>query len=86
MDVVSPDGAGIEKSYGMSWWKSLHALEQWAEAHPTHVKSFYAAKKHMSALGPPASRDCTTRSQSLDQISTSSNIEGVTIEPAYCNR
>jgi aldoxime dehydratase len=54
MTVVSPDGAQAEKSYGMSWWKSLAALERWAESHPTHVRIFGAAMKYLSTLGPAA--------------------------------
>ena len=48
------DGTPTEKSYGMSWWKSLAALERWAESHPTHVAIFGAARKYLSALGPAA--------------------------------
>jgi aldoxime dehydratase len=54
MTVIGRDGATTEKSYGMSWWKSLSALERWAEAHPTHVKIFGAAMKYLSTLGPAA--------------------------------
>ena len=54
MTVVGPDGAATEKSYGMSWWKSLSALERWAESHPTHVRIFGAAMKYLSTLGPAA--------------------------------
>jgi aldoxime dehydratase len=54
MTVVGPDGAVTEKSYGMSWWKSLSALERWAESHPTHVRIFGAAMKYLSTLGPAA--------------------------------
>jgi aldoxime dehydratase len=54
MRVVAPDGAETEKSYGMSWWKSLAALERWAESHPTHVRIFGAAMKYLSTLGPAA--------------------------------
>ena len=54
MTVAGPDGATTEKSYGMSWWKSLSALERWAESHPTHVKIFGAAMKYLSTLGPAA--------------------------------
>jgi aldoxime dehydratase len=43
-----------EKSYGQSWWKSLAALERWAESHPTHVRIFGAAMKYLSTLGPSA--------------------------------
>jgi aldoxime dehydratase len=52
--VVAPDGTPTEKSYGMSWWKSLAALERWAESHPTHVRIFGAAMKYLSTLGPAA--------------------------------
>ena len=54
MTVVGLDGAATEKSYGMSWWKSLSALERWAESHPTHVRIFGAAMKYLSTLGPAA--------------------------------
>jgi aldoxime dehydratase len=54
MGVVAPDGTATEKSYGMSWWKSLAALERWAESHPTHLKIFGAAMKYLSTLGPAA--------------------------------
>ena len=54
MTVVTSDGTATEKSYGMSWWKSLAALERWAESHPTHVRIFGAAMKYLSTLGPAA--------------------------------
>jgi aldoxime dehydratase len=54
MRVLSADGSASEKSYGQSWWKSLAALERWAESHPTHVRIFGAAMKYLSALGPSA--------------------------------
>jgi aldoxime dehydratase len=54
MTVLGGDGRPTEKSYGMSWWKSLAALERWAESHPTHVRIFGAAMKYLSSLGPAA--------------------------------
>jgi aldoxime dehydratase len=54
MTVVAADGTPTEKSYGMSWWKSLATLERWAESHPTHVRIFGAAMKYLSTLGPAA--------------------------------
>ena len=54
MQVLSADGKASEKSYGQSWWRSLAALERWAESHPTHVKIFGAAMKYLSTLGPSA--------------------------------
>ena len=54
LTVETADGHSIEKSYGMSWWNSLAALESWAESHPTHVAIFGAAMKYLSTLGPAA--------------------------------
>jgi len=54
MQVLRADGSVSEKSYGQSWWKSLAALERWAESHPTHVRIFGAAMKYLSTLGPSA--------------------------------
>lgn len=54
MRVLDGRGRESEKSFGMSWWKSLAALERWAESHPTHVAIFGAAMKYLSTLGPAA--------------------------------
>jgi aldoxime dehydratase len=54
MTVVDADGRTTEKSFGMSWWKSLAALERWAESHPTHVAIFGAAMRYLSTMGPDA--------------------------------
>jgi aldoxime dehydratase len=54
LGVDAADGRASEKRYGMSWWKSLAALERWAESHPTHVAIFGAAMKYLSTLGPAA--------------------------------
>jgi aldoxime dehydratase len=54
MTVLDANGRPTEKSFGMSWWKSLAALERWAESHPTHVAIFGAAMKYLGALGPAA--------------------------------
>lgn len=32
--------AGAEKSFGLSYWRSLGDLEAWAESHPTHLAIF----------------------------------------------
>jgi aldoxime dehydratase len=37
---VNGEGIPIEKSFGMSCWKSLEHLERWAESHPTHIAIF----------------------------------------------
>jgi aldoxime dehydratase len=54
MTVLDPAGRALEKSFGMSWWKSLAALERWAESHPTHLAIFGAAMKYLGTLGPAA--------------------------------
>jgi aldoxime dehydratase len=54
MTVIDGDGEVTDKTFGMSWWKSLAALERWAESHPTHVAIFGAAMKYLSTLGPAA--------------------------------
>jgi aldoxime dehydratase len=45
---------GGQRSYGMSWWRSLDALERWSESHPTHLAIFGAAMRYLSTLGPAA--------------------------------
>ena len=54
MTVIDGAGEITDKTFGMSLWKSLAALESWAESHPTHVAIFAAAMRHLSALGPAA--------------------------------
>jgi len=54
MKVTDAEGEITDKTFGMSLWKSLTALENWAESHPTHVAIFAAAMRHLSALGPAA--------------------------------
>jgi aldoxime dehydratase len=54
MTVLTSDGSTLDRSYGMGWWKSLAALERWAESHPTHVAIFGAAMKYLTKLGPAA--------------------------------
>ncbi len=55
MTVVDEHGTDTDKSFGMSWWRSLGDLESWAESHPTHVAIFGAALKYLSTMGPAAS-------------------------------
>ncbi|MCO1657972.1 phenylacetaldoxime dehydratase family protein [Pseudonocardia humida] len=52
--TVVEDGEPVDRSFGMSWWRSLDALERWAESHPTHVAIFGAAMKYLMAMGPAA--------------------------------
>jgi len=54
MTVVDHEGRDTEKSFGMGWWKSLSALERWAESHTTHLAIFGAAMKYLATLGPAA--------------------------------
>jgi len=53
--VTTDDGAQTDKSFGMSWWRSLEDLETWSESHPTHVAIFRAALKYLSTMGTDAS-------------------------------
>lgn len=52
--VAVLDGAGnpTEKTFGLSWWTELRALENWSQEHPTHVDIFGAAMRHLSTFGP----------------------------------
>jgi aldoxime dehydratase len=52
--VSTDDGAETDKSFGMSWWRSLKDLETWSESHPTHVAIFRAALKYLSTVGADA--------------------------------
>ena len=54
MRVLDAEGKPVDKSFGMSWWTSLAALEQWSESHPTHVAIFGAAMRYLMTLGPAA--------------------------------
>jgi aldoxime dehydratase len=37
---LDPRGGPLEKTFGLSYWRSLKHLEQWAESHPTHLAIF----------------------------------------------
>ncbi|WP_028932244.1 phenylacetaldoxime dehydratase family protein [Pseudonocardia spinosispora] len=52
--TVLSDGRPSDRSFGMSWWRSLDALERWSESHPTHVAIFGAAMKYLTTMGPSA--------------------------------
>ncbi len=54
MTVVDGSYRPAEKTFGMSWWKSLAALERWAESHPKHLAIFGAAMKYLGTMGPAA--------------------------------
>ena len=40
MTHVDANGNRVEKSFGVSLWRSLADLERWSESHPTHVAIF----------------------------------------------
>ena len=52
--TVLRDGRPVDRTFGLSWWRSLDALERWAESHPTHVAIFGAAMRYLGSLGPAA--------------------------------
>lgn len=54
MTLLNDDGEPVDKTFGMSWWRSLADLELWAESHPTHVAIFGAALAYLKRLGPAA--------------------------------
>jgi aldoxime dehydratase len=50
MRHIDVGGQPIEKSLGYSYWRSLSALERWAESHPTHVEIFSGFMRMAGAL------------------------------------
>ena len=54
MTVLDDAGRPLDKSFGMSWWHSLEALDTWAESHPTHVAIFRVALKYLGTMGAAA--------------------------------
>jgi aldoxime dehydratase len=40
--IVDDAGAATDRTYGMSWWRTLGDLETWAASHPTHLRIFGA--------------------------------------------
>lgn len=40
----------LQKSFGMSYWRSLEQLERWAESHPTHVAIFGSFMRLVQAM------------------------------------
>ena len=54
MRVIDDRGAPVDKSFGMSWWRSLADLDRWAKDHPTHKAIFGQAMKYLSTMGPAA--------------------------------
>jgi aldoxime dehydratase len=54
MRIIGDDGDLADKSFGMSWWRSLADLDRWAKEHPTHKAIFGEAMRYLSTLGPAA--------------------------------
>ncbi|WP_199435034.1 phenylacetaldoxime dehydratase family protein [Qaidamihabitans albus] len=52
--VVDTEGNPVDKSFGMSWWRSLADLDRWARDHPTHKAIFGEAMRYLSELGSAA--------------------------------
>ena len=49
IDPVSE--ANIPRSFGMSFWRDIGALEAWSEKHPTHLRIFGTAIKYYQTFG-----------------------------------
>lgn len=52
--VLDDNGDLTDKSFGMSWWRSMEELDTWAESHPTHVDIFRVAMRYLASMGPAA--------------------------------
>lgn len=49
--ALDEEGAPIDQSYGMSWWRSLADLDRWARDHPTHQSIFGVALRYLGEHG-----------------------------------
>jgi aldoxime dehydratase len=54
VQIVDADFALTEKSYAVSWWVDMAALEHWAKSHPTHVAIFNSFMRHMTRFDQDA--------------------------------
>ncbi len=52
--ICDASGAPLDKSLGMSWWRSHGHLDAWAATHPTHLDIFGVALRHLGARGSSA--------------------------------
>ncbi|QNK73593.1 phenylacetaldoxime dehydratase family protein [Variovorax sp. PAMC28562] len=50
MTHLDAAGAPLQKSFGLSYWRSLADMERWAESHPTHVAIFGGFMRYVQAL------------------------------------
>ncbi|WP_172598804.1 phenylacetaldoxime dehydratase family protein [Sphingobium sp. YG1] len=51
LDHVDAQGKREDRSFSLSYWTSLEALETWAEFHPTHLQIFNGFTNWASRLG-----------------------------------
>ena len=51
MQVLDGGGAVTERTFGQAYFRSLGALEHWAEHHPTHLAIFGTFMHEMAPLG-----------------------------------
>lgn len=51
LTVLDADGRPTERTYGLSWWRSLADLEQWSGTHPTHLAIFGAFNRMVRRQG-----------------------------------
>lgn len=56
MTVLDEQNAPTDRTFGMSWWRDLSTLEEWAASHPTHLKIYGAGMKHLSSFEAPRLR------------------------------
>jgi len=69
LTVLDDNDQPTQRTFGMSWWRDLAALEDWAASHPTHVKIFGVAMRHLSSFGPD------TRLRLYHEVSVPSAVE-----------
>ena len=50
MRQMNSEGEVQEKSFGLSFWRSLSDMERWAESHPKHVSIFGGFMRYVQAL------------------------------------
>ncbi len=52
MTVLDEYDRPTDRTFGMSWWRDLSSLEEWAASHPSHLKIYGAGMRHLSGFGP----------------------------------
>ncbi|TCK25167.1 phenylacetaldoxime dehydratase family protein [Pseudonocardia endophytica] len=40
LTVLDDDGAPVERTFGLGWWRTMADLERWSESHPSHLAIF----------------------------------------------